>query len=69
MRGITTIAALPNGAGQAAALPAEVGEKPAPLVSGTWITSDPVLAWQAHELGYTVTVTPGGFLKITGAQP
>jgi hypothetical protein len=32
MKGITTLAALPSGAGQAAALPAEVGEaKPAPI--------------------------------------
>jgi hypothetical protein len=31
MKGITTIAALPNGAGQAASLPAEVGETPAPV--------------------------------------
>jgi len=35
MKGITTIAALPNGAGQAAHLPAEVGEKPRNLVTLT----------------------------------
>lgn len=39
MKGITTIAALPSGAGQAAALPAEVGEKPAAGVADDFLTA------------------------------
>jgi hypothetical protein len=43
MKGITTIAALPSGAGQAAALPAEVGEAKPDLS----LSDDIGVAWRA----------------------
>jgi hypothetical protein len=68
MKGITTLAALPNGAGCLGALPAEVGEaKPAPIAPSTYRRGATLLTYDVTRIGGNVMRLPE-ILEVLGTM-